>query len=116
LSDMLLLGVGGVLRVFPCFPRRVPAAFHSLRAPGAFLVSAEKRGEEVDYVLVKSLAGRDLSIANPWPGEEMRIRDLAGGEEVAATSEEVVRLPTKPGQELVLDRRSVPYESVPLQD
>jgi len=114
LSDMLLLGVGGVLRVFPCFPKRVPAAFHSLRAPGAFLVSAEKRGEEVDYVLVKSLAGSDLSLANPWPGEALRIRDLSSREEVAATDEGVVRLPTQPGQELVVDRPSTPYESIPV--
>ena len=75
LSDMMLLGLGGVLRVFAGVPKRIPARFHSLRAQGAFLVSAEKRGDEVDYVLVQSLAGSPLRLANPFSGHA-RLRNL----------------------------------------
>ncbi len=115
LSDMLVLGVGGVVRLFPCFPKTIPAAFHNLRTPGAFLVSAEKRGEAVDYGLVQSLAGNPLQVANPWPGETARLRDLATGAVLLASDAAVLALPTVAGQRLVLDRAAQPYESVSLK-
>jgi len=98
LNDMLLLAPGGVLRVFPCFPRHVPAAFHSLRAPGAFLVSAEKRGRAVDYVLIKSLKGNTLRMANPWPRRALRVRDTRTRAVLLRTKAATFELSTKRGQ------------------
>ena len=115
LSDMLLLAPGGVLRVFPCFPASIPAAFHSLRGPGAFLVSAEKRGERIDYVILQSLAGNALRIANPWPGERARLRDLETRELRLVSEAEVLTLPTIAGQRLILDCETRPYETVPVR-
>lgn len=116
LSDMLLLGVGGVMRLFPCFPEDVPAAFHCLRAPGAFLVSAEKRGQEVDYAVIQSLAGGRLRIANPWPGRARLREQQPGGKTVTLSGERVLAADTFPGQILVLDRLERPYETIPMLD
>lgn len=103
LNDMLLLAPGGVLRVFPCFPENVGAAFHSLRAPGAFLVSAEKRGRSIDYVLIKSLKGNLLRMANPWPRRTLRVRDARTKAIELRTDTATFELPTKRGQVLLIE-------------
>jgi alpha-L-fucosidase 2 len=117
LSDMMLLGLGGVLRVFPGVPKRIPARFHSLRAQGAFLVSAEKRGEEVDYVLVQSLAGNRLRLANPFSGPA-RLRSLTTGKTVAEgawATGQVIESPTAKGEIFVLESASRPLETIPAE-
>ena len=111
LSDMLLLGLGGVIRVFPCFPRKVPAAFHSLRAPGAFLVSAEKRAKAVDYVIVQSLTGRRLRLANPWTGKA-RILDAGSGKTLLLSNQRELEVDTKKNQVLIVENVSAPYKKI----
>ncbi|MFH1614095.1 MAG: hypothetical protein ABIG61_03285 [Planctomycetota bacterium] len=111
LSDMLLLNTGGTLRLFSCFPENVSAAFHSLRAPGAFLVSAEKRDEQLDYAIIQSLAGNTLKIANPWQ-ERIRARDIDSDELLIISDACEIEIPTRPGQVIVLDRPEIPYESI----
>ena len=76
-----------VLRVFPVWPRGRDARFDDLRAWGAFLVSSERRGGEVQYVRILSERGRDCTVVNPWPGAEVRVQregvlksELVGGE------------------------------------
>ena len=115
LSDMLLLAPGGVIRVFPCFPEDVPGTFHSLRAPGAFLISAEKRGKSVDYVVIESLAGNELQLANPW-NSESRIRNAGTGEVVIESSADVLCFATSPGQVMIVDRSDHPYENIPMNE
>jgi alpha-L-fucosidase 2 len=56
--EMLLQSWGGELRVFPALPPAwKDAAFHDLRAEGAFLLSAVRRGGRTVLVRVHSLAG-----------------------------------------------------------
>ncbi|MBU4366521.1 MAG: glycoside hydrolase N-terminal domain-containing protein [Verrucomicrobia bacterium] len=63
-------GQGGVLRVFPAVPPGPePIRFHSLRAQGGFLVSAERRNNLTQYVIVQSLCGNRLRMHNPFVGE-----------------------------------------------
>jgi hypothetical protein len=107
LNDMLLLAPDGVLRVFPCFPRHVTAAFHGLRAPGAFLVSAEKRGRAVDYVLVQSLKGNTLRMANPWRRRPLRVRDARTGAVLLKTKGTTFELPTKRGWLVIVELAGV---------
>ncbi len=77
LHEMLLQSSGGVLRIFPAVPAAWPdAAFHDLRAEGAFLVSAVRRAGRTVLVRVESLAGQP-AILHVGP-------DLAGAEVVAA--------------------------------
>jgi hypothetical protein len=110
--EMLVLQTGDVLRLLPCFPPEVPAAFHSLRVPGAFLLSGEKRGAVLDYLVVESLAGADLRLANPWPGSIARLRDAGTRQEICRSKDDVLAVPTSPDQVLILDRPDAPYESI----
>ena len=58
LNDMLLQSWDGKLRIFPALPMHWDdVAFASLRAEGAFLVSAERNQGELTRLHIKSLAG-----------------------------------------------------------
>ncbi len=72
-SEMLLQSHDGVLRVFPCWPRNLDARFGSLRAVGAFLVSAELISGNITGVKITSEKGRDCIIVNPWPEKPVRV-------------------------------------------
>ena len=70
MNEMLLQSYDGILRIFPATPEcDEPVRFHSLRAQGGFLVSAERRGKLTQYVVVQSLCGNKLVIRNPFENE-----------------------------------------------
>ena len=67
LQEMLLQSYGGVLRVFPCWPADVAASFTTLRAEGAFLVSAAWKEGRVDSLEILSEKGGTCRLFAPWP-------------------------------------------------
>ena len=70
LNEMLLQSHDGILRIFPAIPdTSEPVRFHSLRAQGGFLVSAEHRDKLTMYVIVQSLCGQELRMRNPFVKE-----------------------------------------------
>jgi alpha-L-fucosidase 2 len=70
LNDMLLSSWGDKIRVFPAVPRAWnDVVFHDLRAEGAFLVSAARKGGRTQWVRVKSLAGERCRIRPGLEGE-----------------------------------------------
>ena len=70
LNEMLLQSYDGVLRIFPAAPDSDESLrFHSLRAQGGFLVSAERRKNLTQYVIVQSLCGNKLVMRNPFENE-----------------------------------------------
>ena len=73
LNEMLLQSHEGVLKLFPCWPRDQAASFTTLRAYGAFLVSAELEGGEVADVTILSEKGTPCTVQNPWPGREVTL-------------------------------------------
>ena len=115
IGEMLLQSQGGVLRVFPAWDKEIgDAAFYSLRACGAFLVSAELRGGETAYAIVRSLAGNVCRFCDPF-GEGTRVRDLETGEPVAFTREkENLVFNTEAKHEYVIERADRPLESYPV--
>ena len=59
--DMLIQSWGDKIRIFPAVPKEWPdVIFHDLRAEGGFLVSAERKNGKLQWVRLKSLAGRTL--------------------------------------------------------
>lgn len=86
INEMLLQSHNGVLRVFPGTPKRWDAAFNTLRAEGAFLVSSSMKNGTVEFVTIKSLAGGRLRVRNPWSGRtvsvEGRRRTRASGKDI----------------------------------
>jgi hypothetical protein len=76
---MLLQSQGGVLRVFPAIPPDwQDAEFRHLRAEGAFLVSAVRRGGLTREVRIRSERGGRLRLADPWGGRVLTFETRAG--------------------------------------
>jgi hypothetical protein len=69
IDECLLQSWDGVIRLFPNWPPGVAAEFSTLRAVGAFLVSAATSGDGVQWVEITSEAGGDLRLINPWTGD-----------------------------------------------
>lgn len=100
INEMLLQSHGGVLRVFPVWPRELPARFGRLRAPGAFLVSSELRDGTVASLLIESEQGGDCVLRNPWPGQKLRLN--RNGQPSERLSGERLLLPTRPGERITV--------------
>jgi alpha-L-fucosidase 2 len=73
INAMLLQSQEGYLRLFPCW-HHPEAKFVTIRAAGAFLVSAEKKGGVCQPIAVVSEKGRPCSVLNPWPGKMIGVR------------------------------------------
>ncbi len=58
INEMLMQSHEGVIRVFPCWDKKMSASFENLRADGAFLVSSELKNGLITSLKIKSLKGR----------------------------------------------------------
>jgi alpha-L-fucosidase 2 len=73
LHEMLLQSWDGVIRVFPAAPASwQDASFHDLRAEGAFLVSAVRRGGRNVWVQVHSLVGEPVRLRVEMPDAQIK--------------------------------------------
>lgn len=81
INEMLLQSHEGVIRFFPCWPKDLDARFGTLRAVGAFLVSAEMKDGSVSSARIFSEKGNPCAVQNPWPGKKVRLirNDKRGG-------------------------------------
>lgn len=99
-NEMLLRSYDGVIEVFPDWPVAKDASFTHLRAYGAFLISSEKAKGEVRSVEVVSEKGKNLTLINPWPGQEAVIcRD---GKPAGKLTGRRWDLTTAPGERLLI--------------
>ncbi len=101
LAEMLVFGVDGVIHVFSGIPESIPARFHSLLAPGGFLVSGEKRGKSPDYVLVRPNADHPFRLGNIWK-QRVSVTDLAGGKAILSTSGPVIEARLQPARDYLV--------------
>ena len=65
-NDMLLMSFESFLRFFPVWPRAEDASFTTLRAVGAFLVSASLSAGVVGDIEIVSDAGLNCTFLSPW--------------------------------------------------
>ena len=65
-NECLLQSYAGAIRLFPNWPREKDASFRTLRAVGAFLVSASLSGGVVEWVEITSERGGLLRLELPW--------------------------------------------------
>ena len=91
-TECLMQSYNGVIRLFPNWPIEKAAAFSTLRAVGAFLVSASCANGKVTKVRIESTKGGECRIIVPWEsGATCRIGDivtmLAAGTQSIATQE-----------------------------
>jgi hypothetical protein len=107
IQAMLLQSQEGFLRLFPCW-HHADGKFVTLRAAGAFLVTAEKKNGVVQPITIRSEKGRPCSVLNPWPGKALGVT----GSTVTVAERpfgQVCTFPTEAGQTYVL----APKEPLP---
>lgn len=86
-QEMLLQSHRGRIEVFPAVPDSWrDAAFSTLRAQGAFLVSAERRDGVTRRVEVESEKGGVCRLLSPWRGQELKFA-MKPGEKVVLTED-----------------------------
>jgi alpha-L-fucosidase 2 len=104
IQEMLLQSHAGPIRIFPAVPASwMDISFHSLRAQGAFLVSAEKKGGRVEEVSIRSERGGRLRLENPFTGGAYK----ASGPAAAAVRDAGpdIEADMRPGDEIRLKGR-----------
>jgi alpha-L-fucosidase 2 len=102
-QEMLLQSQGGVIRAFPAVPDSwQDASFSTLRAEGAFLVSAVRRSGKLDSVTVVCEKGGRLRFANSFSGNACHV--IGADVPESKLSEQVIELTTRPGQKILLVR------------
>ena len=85
------------MRVFPAWPAEWEATF-TLRARGAFVVTAAQKNGRVESVEILSEAGAPLRLHNPWGHAEITVvRDGGKPERLRGTP---LRLSTRAGERL----------------
>jgi len=98
INECLLQSYSGALRFFPNWPASRRAEFRTLRAVGAFLVSAAFEGGVVQWIEITSEAGAPLRVIVPWPEGA---RCVSAGDERALPPGEL-EIPTHVGETIQL--------------
>jgi hypothetical protein len=99
INECLLQSWGGTIVLFPNWPRDRDARFSTLRAVGAFLVSAALSRGAVTRVRIESEAGERLHVVLPW-AEGARV--CTGGRETIVAGPEL-EMETAAGQVILLE-------------
>jgi hypothetical protein len=97
-----------LLHVFPAWPKDWDAQY-TLSARGGFVVTSSWRSQKVEFVELKSLAGRECRLRNPWGNTAVTIyRDGVSGEQLSGS---LLRFETHEDETLiVLPQGSSPSE------
>ena len=105
IQEMLMQSHTGVIRIFPAVPASwQDVSFQDLRAMGAFLVSAEQKGGNVEQITIYSEQGGVCRIALPASMQ-------SGEPSVSGNQGEVIRegdtliIPTRKGQNVIVQRK-----------
>jgi hypothetical protein len=100
INDLLLQSHGGRMRFFPVWNAAAlgPASFTTLRAYGAFLVSASVDASGiVGTVSLASEVGGDVVFESPWPGSPKVVAGAGGAVPTTAVSPGVYSFASKAG-------------------
>jgi len=100
INECLLQSYTGVLRLFPNWSQaNGNARFETLRAVGAFLVSASYDGKVVSNVALFSEKGATAKLVNPWPKTQLKVTRVKDSQPVIVSVQgEIVEFPTQAGE------------------
>jgi len=97
INECLMQSYTGIIRLFPNWPSGKDAAFQSLRALGAFLVSCERRNGTIINLEIHSEAGGVCRLYTPWAAASLSIRQ--GTDPVTfSESDGILSFETAPGR------------------
>ena len=100
INEMLCMSTGGVIRLFEVWPKQKDAAFHTLRAEGAFLVSAGLTKGIVGTIEIFSEKGRECILHNPWKNRKVVVKTSDGKSQIL--SSETLRFSTAANKEYTI--------------
>jgi len=101
LQEMLLQSYSGTIRVFPAIPAAwKDVSFQTLRAEGAFLLSAERKGGVTQRVEILAEQDGLLRLENPFSGPPDGLQGVDASQVQVEGRDLVIR--TAPGQKLSL--------------
>lgn len=112
LAEFMVLELDAVLHLFFGIPRELPARFRALRAPGGMLLTAEKRGETADYLLVYPTVDAILRLANPWP--EAVVTDLHDNAIITRGTDTIIQVALAAGREYLIAPPAFALDSLPV--
>jgi alpha-L-fucosidase 2 len=98
MNEALLQSQDGIIRIVPAVTAQQSARF-TLHARGGFIVSAEKKKDELAFVAIKSVLGNTCRIAMPWPVADLYV-DAKKVKSV--TADKIQEIKTRAGQLLIL--------------
>jgi hypothetical protein len=102
INEMLLQSHEGVIRLFPDWPKDEDARFGSLRAVGAFLVSAEIKNGGVTGVTIVSEKGCPCTVQNPWPDKTIQLVRNGKMKKIEVVSGTRFTFKTTPGEVIAI--------------
>jgi hypothetical protein len=113
MNEALLHSWADKIRVFPALPNDSTfVSRFTLAAKGGFLVSAEKEGDDIKYVGIKSLAGNSATVVNPWgSGQQVQVRKVADDSIVMSSTSTEITFPTAANAIYVVERMAKPLSS-----
>ena len=100
IHEMLMQSYEGVIRIFPNWNPKRDASFETLRAYGAFLVSAAIRNSLITSVKIYSEKGRPCEVINPWPGKIVQLK--RNGQEAERFNSDRLHFNTAEGETIEL--------------
>lgn len=97
-NECLMQSYDGVIRLFPNWDKGARASFSTLRAQGAFLVSATAGGGTVGEVEIYSERGGECRMYNPWEeAAKVKVVDVVTGKAKSVkVSAGLIAFPTRP--------------------
>ncbi len=105
LNECMMQSYTGAIRLFPNAQGLGKARFASLRAVGAFLVSAAWDGKTVSEVSIHSERGATVRLLNPWKGSKVVVRADGSTAPVPVKWDgDVLSFPTRAGVTYAVER------------
>ncbi|WP_329001829.1 hypothetical protein OHA18_02295 [Kribbella sp. NBC_00709] len=110
LQEALVQSYDGVVRVAPAWPKDWDVS-GSVQIEGGHRISTEVHDGVPNVVGIQAGSRDTLKVANPWPGQSIRVLDSHGRTVVASTKADVVMLATTAGASYTVERVAVPLSS-----
>jgi hypothetical protein len=95
-------GEDAIIRVFPAWPNDWNAQF-KLLCRGNFLISSSFQNGQIEFVEIKSQAGQDYTIRNPWGDSAIEV--YAGTKKLKTVKGDLIFFQTKTDGQYILKRK-----------
>lgn len=104
INECLMQSYDGIVNLFPNWDLAVDASFNTLRAQGAFLISASVADGEISPVTCLSECGNTFRMDNPWAVTQVTVTPSSGAPFTVKPVDGVITFDTTPGTTYTISR------------